>query len=382
MSHWNPSSGWEHPPGRRADDHADAGTDQAGTDLAGTDQAGTDQAGSAEQAGSADQPYPRYEAGPGYPGGAGLAPGACRGSGGHVPGFDAEAGGDGTWDQPWAGSQPAQHTWPPAQSANPYPEPPAPEQPMSPAPIWEDPLPRTQSPPPMWEDQQPPKAYLRQQPEPPGPPGHRARTVVITLLVIVLLAAAGSAVALELRSHGGKAAATPSQRATASQPASPASPQPSRPAPTPVRSTARPSPPAGPPVARVAVAVAPAAARNPAAASVASFLTSYFTAINAHDYQRFAALLDRSMQQVETPQRFAAGFRSTTDSGAVLIGLAPVTGGRLAAIVQFTSHQSPADSPDHLACTHWTITLYLLPGGTGYLLGAPPPGYQASHQSC
>jgi hypothetical protein len=202
---------------------------------------------------------------------------------------------------------------------------------------------------------------------------------VITLLVIVLLAAGGSALALRLRSHGGTAA--PGHSATASQPPSP-QPSPPQVTPTPAHSTARPSPSAVPPVGRVTVAVAPTAAREPAAASVASFLTSYFTAINAHDYQRFLPLLDPQMQKIETAQRFAAGFRSTTDSGAVLIGLSPVSGGRLAAIVQFTSHQSPADSPDHLACTHWTITLYLRPNGAGYLLGVPPPGYQASHQSC
>jgi len=230
----------------------------------------------------------------------------------------------------------------------------------------------------MWEDQQPPKAYLRQQPEPPGPPGHRTRTVVFTLVVIALLAAGGSAVALRLRSQDGKSAAAPSHSTAPSRPASSAAPSQV----TPARTAARPSPSAGPPAGHATVAVAPAAAREPAAASVASFLTGYFTAINAHDYQRFMPLLDRQMRQTETARRFAAGFRSTTDSGAVLIGLSPVRGGRLAAIVQFTSHQSPADSPDHLACTHWTITLYLRPGGTGFLLGVPPPGYQASHRPC
>ena len=425
MSHWNPSSGWKQSRGRHAGDPADYGTDQASTGQASTGQAGSGQAGSGEQAGSGYQEYPGYEAGsaapsgpaypddpaypgdpaypddpaypgdpaypddpaypgdpaypddPAYPGVAGYDAGEA---GGYVPGYETGPGTDGTWDQPWAGAQPDQGTGPPAEAANPYPEPP-----ISPAPIWEDPLPRTQSPPPIWEDQQPPKAYLRQQPEPPGPPGGRTRKIVITVLVLVLVAAAGSAVALKLRSHG-KVTAAASGGATASQPPSPTSPasqpQPSQTAPTPVRTTARPSPSAGPPDGHLTVAVAPAAAREPAAASVASFLTSYFTAINTHDYQRFRLLLGQQMQQVETAQRFAAGFRSTTDSGAVLIGLSPVTGGRLAAIVQFTSHQSPADSPDHLACTHWTITLYLQPSGTGYLLGAPPPGYQASHQSC
>jgi hypothetical protein len=115
---------------------------------------------------------------------------------------------------------------------------------------------------------------------------------------------------------------------------------------------------------------------------VASLLDSYFTAINTHDYQRFRAVLGQQMQQIETPQRFATGFRSTSASGAVLIGLSATAGGRVAAIVDFTSRQWPADSPDHLSCTRWTITLYLQPAAGTYLVGVPRAGYQASHRSC
>ena len=205
---------------------------------------------------------------------------------------------------------------------------------------------------------------------------------MITVLVILFLAAGAAALALKLRSHAGRVAAAPSHSATTSQPRiSPSQPAP-RVSPTPARPTARPSSPASPPVGRATVAVTAAAARDPAAASVASFLTGYFTAINAHDYQRFRPLLGPQMQRTETPQKFATGFRSTTDSGAILIGLSALSGGRHAAIVEFTSHQLPADSPDHLACTRWTITLYLQPGGASYLIGIPPPGYQASHQPC
>ncbi len=272
--------------------------------------------------------------------------------------------------EPWGGQEPAaQESWPPA---DPYGQPA-----MSQAPIWEDPAPRTE-PPPIWEDQQPPKAYLRQQPEPPGPPGGRTKAIVITLLVILVLVAGASALAIKLRSNGGHAAAAPSRSAASGPQPSPAP----RATPTPARTTPHPSPSASPPVGRATVAVAPSAARDPAAASVASFLTSYFTAINAHDYQRFRALLGPQMQQIETAQRFAAGFRSTTDSGAVLIGLSALPGARHAAIVAFTSHQAPTDSPDHLACTHWTITLYLQPAAGTYVIGVPPAGYQASHQAC
>ena len=221
---------------------------------------------------------------------------------------------------------PGQGTWPPA---DPYVQPP-----MSPAPIWEDPAAAAQSAPPMWEDQQPPKAYLRQQPEPPGPPGRRTRTIVITLLVILLCCARRPRRARRARqaaARGGRGAPSrgaPSRSATASQSQRIAPSQPTpHVTPTPARTTPRPSPSAGPPHGHATVAVASAAARDPAAASVASFLTSYFTAINAHDYQRFRSLLDQQMQQIETAQRFAAGFGSTTDSGAVLIGLSPTPGG-------------------------------------------------------
>ena len=116
----------------------------------------------------------------------------------------------------------------------------------------------------------------------------------------------GSRIAVKLRSHAGRVAAAPSQSATTSQPrVSPSQPSP-RISPTPARTTARPSPPASPPVGRATVAVAAAAARDPAAASVASFLTSYFTAINAHDYQRFrpcsASRCSRSRPRSSSPR--------------------------------------------------------------------------------
>jgi len=42
--------------------------------------------------------------------------------------------------------------------------------------------------------------------------------------------------------------------------------------------------------------------------------------------------------------------------------------------VTFTSHQNPAQSYTHTACTAWTQRLYLVTSGTSYLIGQPPPG--------
>ncbi|MGE5291092.1 MAG: hypothetical protein ACM3ML_28620 [Micromonosporaceae bacterium] len=259
----------------------------------------------------------------------------------------------------------------PYYGAPPYDEPPP--DPYEQPPIWAG-L-QAPAPPPMWEDPQPPKAYLRQQPSPPGP-GRRARTVIALAVTVAVLAAGGGALAFELRSHRAHAGAAGASHPPVSKP------QQEQPSPTasPTGSRTAPSPPATP--GSAAVAVAPAAARDPAAPQVVNLLTRYFTAINAHDYPAYLRLLDPQMQRIQTALRFSEGFRSTRDSGATLTGLSRAPDGRLAAAVSFTSHQSPADSPDQSACTHWTITLYLRSGGGGYLIGAPPSGYQASHQAC
>jgi hypothetical protein len=69
----------------------------------------------------------------------------------------------------------------------------------------------------------------------------------------------------------------------------------------------------------------------------------------------------------------------------VLAGIAALKGG-LKATVTFTSHQDPAQSPDHSSCIDWKITLFLhrLPhrAEPAYLIGMPPPGYRAGLQAC
>jgi hypothetical protein len=56
--------------------------------------------------------------------------------------------------------------------------------------------------------------------------------------------------------------------------------------------------------------------------------------------------------------------------------------GGLTATVTFTSRQSPAQSVDKSACNAWTLNLYLVPQGTGYLIGTAPSGYQPTYSDC
>jgi hypothetical protein len=125
-----------------------------------------------------------------------------------------------------------------------------------------------------------------------------------------------------------------------------------------------------------------AARASAAEPAVATFLSEYFTAINHHDYQAYIALLEPAAAARQTPARFAAGYGTTTDSGAILTTITDLGGGREAASVTFTSHQAPSASPDRSTCDVWHITLYLSPDGGGYLLRRPPADYQAHVRSC
>ena len=127
------------------------------------------------------------------------------------------------------------------------------------------------------------------------------------------------------------------------------------------------------------VAIAPTASQQTSAPQVATFLETYFQAINTRDYSLYSSLYEPALRP--TLQQFQNGYRSTHDSGAVLTDLSPTAIG-LAATVSFTSHQQPADSATGTSCTSWNITLYLEPLGSTYQIVHPPDGYHAQYQAC
>lgn len=88
------------------------------------------------------------------------------------------------------------------------------------------------------------------------------------------------------------------------------------------------------------------------------------------------------MQQEDSVQNFRSGYRSTTDSAAMLIAVSQLGSGSVSAAVTFTSHQRPADSPTHTACTDWSIVFYLHQQGGHYVIGPAPAGYQAVDRRC
>jgi hypothetical protein len=212
---------------------------------------------------------------------------------------------------------------------------------------------------------------------PPPPSPRRGGTgLLIALLVLVVLAVGGGAFALVSAVTGKTNNNPPTSPPASSTPASPsASASP----------TVRPTVSATGTTGTSVVAVSSAAAQNTAAPQVKVLLERYFAAINAKNYAEYSSLLDAQMQEPEST--FASGYRTTQDTAETLTSLTNTSGGGLAATVSFTSRQDPADSIYHMACTEWTITLFLQPANgqssaTGYLIGPPPSSYQPVHQSC
>ncbi len=217
-------------------------------------------------------------------------------------------------------------------------------------------------------------------------PGPRNRIAVVAA-VVVAIAVAGGAFAL-VRNHGQASAGSPPthQASSAAAQSAPAQGTPAASSDaTPLSSGPASSPPSTPATGTggsAGVAVAAGAAGNAAEPQVLALVNRYFAAINAHDYPVYASLLDaQELQQITQPV-FDSGYATTTDSDETLTGVSDTGSGGVAAMITFTSHQDPANSVDDSACTSWAITLFLVPNGTGYLIGAPPSGYHASYQAC
>ena len=145
---------------------------------------------------------------------------------------------------------------------------------------------------------------------------------------------------------------------------------------SPVRSASPPATSNGP------IPVSSSAAQQVRAGQVAGFLGTYFGAINHRDYQTYISLFDGPARPDRNAQQFLSGYRTTTDSDPVLAALTPTSTGEWAATVTFVSHQSPAASATNSSCTSWNTTFYLEPSGNSYLIGLPPPDYQASRAAC
>jgi hypothetical protein len=217
-------------------------------------------------------------------------------------------------------------------------------------------------------------------PFPPGPPagppqrGGGRKGLFIVLVVIVVLAAGGGAYALATTLGKHSSAQPPAKPTAGTSTSAGATQQPSSPA-TSASASPTPSP------TLSLVAISPGVTAGASNSKVETLLSHYFHGINTHDYAEYVGTLNPEEQAKQTQSEFNSGYSSTTDSGMTLTGLAG-DGNGLTATVTFTSRQSPAKSVDNSACNAWTLNLYLVPQGTGYLIGPAPSGYQPTYSDC
>jgi hypothetical protein len=223
----------------------------------------------------------------------------------------------------------------------------------------------------------PPPAYPSGPPGAPPARGGGLKGLFIVVAVVVVLAAGGGAYALAT-SLGKHSSAQPPTQPTVgtSTPTGGTSPSSGTSAPASTSASATPSP------TLSLVAIAPGVTAGAAQAQVETLLSHYFHGINTHSYTEYASTLTAQQQANEPQSAFDSGYSSTTDSGMMLTSLSDSGGGGLTATVTFTSHQSPAQSVDKSACNSWTLNLYLVPQGKGYLIGPAPSGYQPTYSDC
>lgn len=243
-------------------------------------------------------------------------------------------------------------------------------------------------PPPQGSAAPPAPPYQPASPYPPSPERRGGRGLFIAIAVIVVLAAGGGAYALanSLGKHstdqppsqpstgsstpaagGSSTGSTPTGGSTSSSGPRQATTPASSPTPSPTLSL---------------VAIGQGVTSSAAVPQVETLLSHFFHGVNTHDYAEYASTLNPAQRAKQSQSTFESGYATTNDSGMTLTTLASNGADGLVATVTFTSHQAPAQSVDHSACNAWTLNFYLVPQGTGYLIGPSPSGYQPSHSDC
>ena len=202
------------------------------------------------------------------------------------------------------------------------------------------------------------------------------------MTVIVLLAAAGGGYALITGTGSRPTALPPSHRPTATVPPThPADTQPASLQASASPSASRPASPSASPFASPRV-VSFAPGLTSTSAQVEIVLSHYFQGINKHSYAEYASSQTAQGKADQPEASFKSGYATTADSGMTLTSLTPTGQGDLTATVTFTSRQSPSDSVDDSPCNTWTLNLYLVPNGAGYLITPAPSDYEPSHTDC
>jgi hypothetical protein len=198
-------------------------------------------------------------------------------------------------------------------------------------------------------------------------------------VVVLVLAGIGTAVWLTSRSRSESAQAG---RSSTRQPGV-VLPTSSPPSPSPSSASASVPPPDAGTFRDGTLIVTAAAGQSPDYVPVASFVNSYFAAINQHDYYSYASLLGPLEAANISQGSFDRGYAGTSDSRETLQAITDSgEGSDVIARVTFTSHQLPDAENNEEDCTKWRISLYLEHDVDSYLLDQAPSTYHASQAPC
>jgi hypothetical protein len=218
--------------------------------------------------------------------------------------------------------------------------------------------------------------------KPGPPPGRRGssggrKAAFIVVVALIMLAAGGGAYALVSRSS--KLTTQPPASPTAVSSATPTAPSSASASSSP--GTASPSASASASSVPSLVSLGPGVASTGAEPAVETTLSRYFQGINTHNYAEYQSAHTAHEQAIESESAFDSGYGSTQDSGMTLTSLASTASGE-SATVTFTSHQDKGTGIDGSACNNWQLTYFLVPHGSGYLIGAAPAGYKPIYSDC
>ena len=207
-------------------------------------------------------------------------------------------------------------------------------------------------------------------PDPDAKNGRWARkshwTVLAAALTVVIIAATTVVLALLLHNKPSGSAASNANRHHAGASSEPSANGPASP------------PASGGPI----VSVTDIANQSPAAPAVVAVVTHYVAAINSHNFRAYRRLFASTSRSSLTRSGFVQGYGTTHDSRVMLRRIGGTVPGELTAVLSFTSHQQPGQSPTGTACTRWRITLFLVNQGQQYFLVAPPSSYTPTFRTC
>ncbi len=223
---------------------------------------------------------------------------------------------------------------------------------------------------------------------PASPTGPRRSGALTTFVTVVVVLAIGAGVATWLLVNKPSNSSVSQVHASRTSASSPASTSRSTSPNSPVTVTVSPLPQSSAPATQPPsggsgggqVTLGPGAAGNSQASAVQAFVTSYFSAINAHDYSAYENILTPAEASALSLTEFQSGYGSTRDFNETINSISLVSGG-LDVDLSFTSNQRASQSANDSECTDWeSVTLYLEDYSGQYLLG--PSTVKPAYSDC